>query len=633
MDARVAHAMFAAVEGSPDSVVLMLDRSACVVYANPAARSLLGWPQQGPCEVVDWNVALAPGQHELVAESVSRLLAGEEGLELDLNIRPAGVNAPRRIRVRVRRAQLTPDDELLWMCWGSVNAFREQLEEQLRLATERLEQTLDSGSILVFGHDRDLRITWVRNAASGRSAQSLLGLTDREVLDDPDEAERLMAIKRQVIASGEPVRFEQTLTFGGMKRRYDYQLFPERDLRGEVCGVVGIAFDVTDRHRAEQALVEEQERKDAFIALLAHELRAPLAPARNMLALLRNAPLTALDKEHLAVVDRQLRYMVRLIDDLLDLSRINRDQIMLQRVPFDLAQLLRRLMEPARHRESVRPLPRLEAEIPSEPVPCFGDADRIAQILANLLENARKFTPANGLITLGLHTTAQGIRVSVRDTGIGLASADLERIFERFVQVRQPTDDPNQVAPSEGLGLGLYLSKRLATMHDGELTAHSDGLGQGSLFTLTLPHVPLQASAPSAPRPEAIAPGRALRILVVDDHQDARDSLALLLQAWGYTVEAGRDGLEGLRLAQTFRPHVMIMDIAMPRMDGFELARRLRAEPLEPSPYLLALTGFSTALHQDRARNAGIDLYLVKPAEPRQLQQVLADWSRADQRL
>jgi signal transduction histidine kinase/ActR/RegA family two-component response regulator len=633
MDARVAHAMFAAVEGSPDSVVLMLDRSACVVYANPAARSLLGWPQQGPCEAVDWNVALAPGQHELVAESVSRLLAGEEGLELDLNIRPAGVNAPRRIRVRVRRAQPTPDDEPLWMCWGSVNAFREQLEEQLRLATERLEQTLDSGSILVFGHDRDLRITWVRNPASGRSAQSLLGLTDRDLLDDPKEAERLMANKRQVIESGQPVRFQQTLTFGGMRCHYDYQVFPERDVRGEVCGVLGIAFDITDRHRAEQALVEEQERKDEFIALLAHELRAPLAPARNILALLRNAPQTALEQERLALVDRQLRYMVRLIDDLLDLSRINRDQMTLQRASFDLAQLLRRLAEPARHRESVQPLPRLEVDIPSEPVPCFGDADRIAQIVANLLENARKFTPANGLIRLSLHTTAHEIRVSVRDTGIGLAPADLERIFERFVQVRPATHDANQVAPSEGLGLGLYLSKRLATMHGGELTAHSQGLGQGSLFTLTLPQALLQASAPRELRPAAIAPGHALRILVVDDHQDACDSLVLLLQAWGYTVEAGRDGLEGLSLAQTFRPHVVIMDIAMPRMDGFELARRLRAESFEPAPYLLALTGFSNALYQDRARHAGIDLYLVKPADPRQLQQVLADWSRADQRL
>ncbi|MCX7202812.1 MAG: ATP-binding protein [Burkholderiales bacterium] len=586
--------MFAAVEGSPDSVVLMLDRSASVVYANPAARSVLGLPQQGPCEAVDWNVVLAPGQHAFVAESVSRLLAGEEGLEFDLNILPAGASAPRRMRLRVRRAQPTPDDEPLWMCWGSVNAFREQLEERLRLATERLEQTLDSGSILVFGHDRDLRITWVRNPASGRSAQSLLGLTDRELLDDPDEAERLMAIKRQVIASGEPVRFEQTLTFGGMKRRYDYQLFPERDVLGEVCGVLGIAFDVTDRHRAEQALVEEQQRKDEFIALLAHELRAPLPPARNMLALLRNAPLTALEKEHLAVVDRQLRYMARLIDDLLDLSRINRDQITLQRASFDLALLLRRLVEPARHRESVRPLPRLEAEISSEPVPCFGDADRIAQILSNVLENARKFTPANGLITLSLRTTAQEIRVSVRDTGIGLAPADLERIFERFVQVRPPTDDASQVAPSDGLGLGLYLSKRLATMHGGELTAHSDGLGQGSLFTLTLPHPPLQASAPSEPRPATLAPGDALRILVVDDHQDARDSLVLLLQAWGYTVEAGRDGLEGLSLAQTFRPHVVIMDIAMPRMDGFELARRLRAEPLVDSALRCIRTGPAT---------------------------------------
>jgi signal transduction histidine kinase/ActR/RegA family two-component response regulator len=625
--------MFAAVEGSPDSVVVMIDRAARVVYANPAARSVFGWPQQGPCEAVDWSVALAPGQHELLAESVSRLRAGEEGLEFDLNILPAGTNVPRRMRVRVRRAQPTPQDEPLWMCWGSVNAFREQLEERLRLATERLEKALDSGSILVFGQDRDLRITWVRNPLSGRSAQSLLGLTDRDLLDDPEEAERLTANKRQVIESGQPVRFEQTLTFGGMKCRYDYQVFPERDAAGEVCGVLGIAFDVTDRHRAEQALMEEQERKDEFIALLAHELRAPLAPARNMLALLRNAPLTALEKEHLAVVDRQLRYMVRLIDDLLDLSRINRDQITLQRAPFDLAQLLRRLVEPARHPESVRPYPRFETDIPSDPVLYFGDADRIAQIVANLLENARKFTPAHGSVRLSLHSTVQEIRVLVGDTGTGIASADLERIFERFVQVQPLADDPNHVAPSDGLGLGLYLSKRLASMHGGALTAQSDGPGQGSLFTLTLPRPPLPATESSTARWAPDSPDRALRILVVDDHQDARDSLVLLLQAWGHTVEAGHDGIEGLRLAQTFRPHVVIMDIAMPRMDGFELARHLRAEPLEPHPYLLALTGFSSALHQDRARVQGIDQYLVKPAEPRQLQQLLADWSRSPQRL
>jgi PAS domain S-box-containing protein len=625
--------MFAAVEGSPDSVVVMIDRSARVVYANPAARILLGWPPQGPCEAVDWNAALAPGQHELLAESISRLRAGEEGLESDLNIQLAGANQPRRMRVRVRRAQPTPEDEPLWMCWGSVNAFREQLEERLRLATERLEQTLDSGSILVFGHDRDLRITWVRNPASGRSAQSLLGLTDREVLDDPEEAERLMAIKSQVIATGEPVRFEQTLTFGGMRRHYDYQLFPERDARGEVCGVLGIAFDVTDRHRAEQALMEEQERKDEFIALLAHELRAPLAPIRTVLTLLRSAAQTELNKDHLALIERQFRYMVRLIDDLLDLSRINRDQLNLQPEQFDLVKLLRRLADPARRAGSVQPSLRLTDDLPSDPVPIFGDADRIAQIILNLLENARKFTPADGSISLQLEPAEHEVRVSVRDTGIGLAPDDLERIFERFVRVGSGAGDSSPVRPSDGLGLGLYLSKRLATMHGGALTAQSDGPGQGSLFTLTLPRPPLAATESRTTQLAAAPPDHVLRILVVDDHQDARDSLVLLLQAWGHTVEAGRDGLEGLRLAQTFRPHVVIMDIAMPRMDGFELARRLRAEPLEPSPYLLALTGFSTALHQDRARNEGIDLYLVKPAEPRQLQQVLADWSRSPQRL
>lgn len=633
MESRLAHAILAAVNDSPDSVVLMLDRSERIVYANPVARDFLGLPKEGPCEHFDWSAVLAPGQHGLIAEVFSRLRTGEAGQEFDLQLLPGGSQVPRRMRVRVRLAQAKPDDEPLWLCWGSLNAFREQLEERLRQATQRLEQTLDSGAILVFGHDRDLRITWVRNPASGRSAQSVLGLTDRDLLDDPEEAQRLMAAKRQVIETGQAVRSEQALTFGGVTRHYDYQLFPERDAQGEVCGVLGIAFDVTERRQAELALVAEQQRKDEFISLLAHELRAPLAPIRNLLALMRNASEADPVKDHLSAIDRQVRYMVRLIDDLLDLSRISRDQLNLRHAEFDLAQLLRGLIDPARHANPAQSVPRLEADIPSEAVLFFGDAERIAQVIANLLENARKFTPAHGSIQLRLEASETEVRISVRDTGIGIAQGDLKRIFERFVRVRQEEDLAQTIAPSDGLGLGLYLSHRLAAMHGGALTVASEGLGKGSVFTLTLPRV----NAPHAPRKptqrSAQRPAHPMRILVVDDHQDARDSLVLLLQAWGYEAQAGRDGLDGLRVARTFCPQVVIMDIAMPHMDGFELAKHLRAEPYGPAMRLLALTGFSNVLHQERARSAGIDAYFVKPAEPRQLQQQLSQWSTDIQRL
>jgi signal transduction histidine kinase/ActR/RegA family two-component response regulator len=383
----------------------------------------------------------------------------------------------------------------------------------------------------------------------------------------------------------------------------------------DLAGRAGLAVE---NARLYADLQEEDRRKDEFLAMLAHELRNPLAPVQVAVQLLQQGSESRASQDHAhAVIARQTRHMARLVDDLLDLSRITRGKIELRREPTQLQALVRRavdlaqpLLQAKRHR--------LTVELPEQPLWIEVDPVRIEQVLANLLNNAAKYSDPEGSIRVQAHRLGGGLEVVVRDSGIGITEEMLGSIFDLFVQEKRASD-----RSQGGLGIGLTLVKQLVELHGGVVSAHSDGVGKGSEFRLRLPCAVEARDDVPVPLHPSVA--RSMRILVVDDNVDAAETLAELLESWGHTVKAVHDGVEGLEEAQRFRPDVVLLDIGLPRMDGLEVARRLRSLPGEPRTVLVALTGYGQAEDRARSREAGFDHHLTKPVDLDTLVRVLGE--------
>ncbi|HYX63117.1 MAG TPA: ATP-binding protein [Burkholderiales bacterium] len=379
------------------------------------------------------------------------------------------------------------------------------------------------------------------------------------------------------------------------------------------------AADLMERSRNQEALREADRRKDEFLATLSHELRNPLAPLRNAVQLLELAAGGDARIEPLRqMMERQVGHLVRLVDDLLEMSRISRGTLELRRSRVAVNDMVRHaletsqpLLKAARHQLSVA--------LPGEPLWVDGDPVRLAQILANLLNNAAKYTAPGGRIAVVARKREGFVEVAVRDNGPGVAPEALPRLFEMFARGGGP-DRGGQ----GGLGIGLALSRRLAEMHGGSLGAKSEGPGRGAEFMLTLPlAAPPQPGEVSPPTPAAQLPAR--RILVVDDNRDAAESLSLVLKFLGADVQVANDGRQALDAFQSYRPAVVFLDIGMPGMDGYEVARRMRAQQDGARPAIIALTGWGQQTDRQRAREAGFDHHLVKPADLGALQALLAD--------
>ncbi len=393
------------------------------------------------------------------------------------------------------------------------------------------------------------------------------------------------------------------------------------DAAGRPVGILGLAHDITDRKRAEEALKEADRRKDEFLALLAHELRNPLAPLRNGLQVLR---LASTDAEAVAqaraMMERQLGHMVRLVDDLLDISRIGRNKMELRRQRVALADVVstsietsRPLIEAAGHD--------LTVSLPPEPVFLDADLTRLAQVLSNLLTNSAKYTERGGRIWLTAERRGEEVVVSVRDTGIGIPADDLPRIFDMFSQV-----DRSIERATGGLGIGLALVKALVEMHGGTVTAESDGPGRGSNFTVRLPALGAAAEPVPADSPrERPAAGAGRRILVVDDNEDSAHSMARVLKLLGNEVRTAHDGVEAVEAAAEFGPEVILMDVGMPRLNGYEATRRIRGQPWGRSVVIIALTGWGQDGDRLLSREAGCDGHLVKPVYLPNLEKLLAE--------
>jgi len=381
-------------------------------------------------------------------------------------------------------------------------------------------------------------------------------------------------------------------------------------------GGVGVYFrDVTDRKNAEAELREAARRKDEFLATLAHELRNPLAPIANAVEVLNlSGAADGPAASSRAVIGRQVKLMARLIEDLLDASRITSGKLELRRSRVDLATVVDQALETSRPHVRGH---ELSVALPAEPVWVDADPVRLAQVFANLVHNACKFTPPGGQVRLVAERDGARVRVRVRDNGVGIKPEHMPRLFEMFSQV-----GPALERTHGGLGIGLALSRALVEMHGGTIEAASDGAGAGAEFSVTLPAFD-DAAPPGGQRPAARS-GKPRRILVVDDNEDSAATLALLLRAEGHAVEVANDGERAIAAVGSFRPNTVLLDIGLPGMSGLEVCRAIRAQAGGDAIQIAALTGWGQEEDQRRSREAGFDAHLVKPVERSALTALLA---------
>jgi PAS domain S-box-containing protein len=493
-------------------------------------------------------------------------------------------------------------------------------EENLRESEERFRTMADSSPVMIWVTDAAGRIEFVNRSYLeffAISREQAAQLEWSEIVHS-DDREYLEAFRTAV-------RDRKPLHARGRVKRYDGKWRwvssrgnPRLGPGGEVTGYVGSSADVTELIESQQALREADRRKDEFLATLAHELRNPLAPIRHGLQILRLTKVTEPETEEIyGIMDRQVTQMVRLVDDLLEISRITRGQIELRKERVELAAVIRNAIEASKtliddfdHQ--------LTISIAPEPLTVQADPVRLEQVISNLLNNAAKYTDRGGKIWITAQGESDRAVISIRDSGIGISREMMPRIFEMFTQAENSGS-----RTQGGLGIGLTLARTLVEMHGGQIEVHSEGPGKGSEFIV---YLPLHLSAErEVTRTEPWQSGQLLprRVLVVDDNRDAADSLARLLNVVGAETRAVYSGANALQILETYRPAVLLVDIGMPDIDGYELARRVRQNPKYKDLKLVALTGWGQQEDRNRSHAAGFDFHLTKPADFDTLQSML----------
>jgi PAS domain S-box-containing protein len=456
-------------------------------------------------------------------------------------------------------------------------------------------------------------------------AERLFGYTAQEAVGQPitiiipverhGEEETILSRLRR----GERIEHFETVRVAKDGREIDIMLSvsPVRDRNGRIIAAAKVAHDITALKRTEEALREADQRKDEFLAILAHELRNPLAPISNSLHILRlSGELSPAMEQIRGVMERQVNQLVRLVDDLLEASRIKHDRIELRKEHVELAGVLRSAIETSRPIINAAGH-QLAIALPAEVVLLNADPVRIAQVVSNLLNNAAKYTPDGGQIWLTAKAEAGEAIISVRDTGIGIPPAALTKVFDMYTQA-----DDSLERSQGGLGIGLTLAKHLVQLHGGRIEAASEGVGKGSEFIVRLP------LATTSPQAAATSPamGRSLtarRILIADDRRDAVFVLGKLLEEMGQEVQIVHSAAAALDVARSEPPDVLISDIAMPGMDGYELAQRVRRESAFRDVVLVALSGYGNLEDRERAKLAGFDFHLIKPVSWDALERLL----------
>jgi PAS domain S-box-containing protein len=593
-------------EENPDPV-LRIAPDLTVRYANQAARSQLR------------GLQLETGQAAPAALAEAARFASAEG---------HAVRSEITCGDRVLALNFVPAD-------GNVNVYghdvteRKRAEEALRESESRyrtLFDSIDEGFCVIevlFDDARnpiDYRFLEVNRAFERQTG--LANATGRRMRElAPSHEEHWFRIYGEIALTGEPNRFENRAEALG--RWYDVYAF--RVGYPDQRRVAILFSDITERKRDEEALrnanklLQEADRhKDEFLAMLSHELRNPLAPIRNSIYVLsRASPGGEQARRAHAVIDRQVHHMTRLVDDLLDVTRISRGKIRLQRERLELNGLILRTAED--HREDfANGGIGLDVAVAEGPVHVSGDATRLAQVIGNLLQNSAKFTPRGGRATLSVETDRRTATITVRDSGVGIAPDVLPQLFQPFVQGDRTLDRTRG-----GLGLGLALVNGLVKLHGGTVSAHSAGAGKGAAFVVRLPLAPAdEPRVPVAPPRGREAPRR---VLVIEDNHDAAESMREALQMNAHEVEVALTGSEGLAKARASRPDVILCDIGLPEMSGYEVARAMRADPELRSIPLVALSGYALPEDLEKSRDAGFDRHLAKPMEFELLEKVLTE--------
>jgi PAS domain S-box-containing protein len=494
---------------------------------------------------------------------------------------------------------------------------RKRAEEAVRTATEQLQVVTDSMTAPVTRCSRDLKYVWVSKPYAEWIGRPVDEISGRPIVDviGPAAFEQLQPHFERVL-SGEVVRYEEQVVFEGIGARWIAATYtPTLTDQGICDGWVAVVTDVTDRKRAQQSLEVANRQKDEFLAMLGHELRNPLAAIRNAVAT------ASLDGQHrdlvLAIARRQTEQLGRLVDDLLDVARITQGRITLRREPVLLKAVVERAVEATQpyfdEREHT-----LTVDVTPEDSYVDGDAARLEQVLVNLLSNACKYTNPRGQLSIAVSLVDGEAVIRVRDSGVGIAPQMLPRIFELFVQAERSLD-----RSQGGLGIGLTVAAQIVDLHGGRLEAFSEGLGKGAEFRVRLPA--LDASKVSRVVAENGEVGRTKRaqLLMVEDNFDAAEGLRLLLEVLGHHVRVAHSGVEAMNAARVNRPDLMLIDIGLPGIDGYEVARRLRREPTLQDITLVAMTGYGSAEDRSAATAAGFNYHLVKPIDLDRLEQMI----------
>jgi len=616
----VSQAATGVVQMDPEGRITLVNQKYCEMIQRSEAE-LLG------TSVLD---VTAPDSVPVTLDAVRRLRGGESGVVVDKEyLRRDGTRMPATSSVNALRG---PDGEFQGLVAIVVDTTEsKRAAEQLRASEERyrtLFESVDQGfCIFEMIFDEQERPVDYRFLEMNKMFETHTGLRDavgrtaKELIPNLDGY--WFETYGRVARTGEPVRFENEAP--AMGRWFD--VYATR-LGGPASRRVALLFsDITARKQSEEILLklakdlaEADQRKTEFLATLAHELRNPLAPIRSGLSVMRlkgdNAASVARVRE---MMERQVSHMVHLIDDLLDVARISGGKLELKKEHADLRAVLSSavetslpLIETGQHELSV--------DLPDREVPAEVDVTRIAQVVANLLNNAAKYTPAGGRIGLSLRIDGGEALIAVSDNGIGIPQESLSSVFEMFSQVGHHVE-----RSQGGLGIGLSLVRRLVEMHGGTVAAASGGPQQGSVFTVRLPLAAGTRDTPMYPEPDAAgSAGEGARILVVDDNVDAATTLAMILEACGYTTQVAHGGKEALAVAQEFRPQVAFLDIGMPGMDGYETARAMRGLAGLEEMQLVALTGWGAESDRRKSNEAGFNHHLTKPVQLDVVQELLA---------
>lgn len=515
-------------------------------------------------------------------------------------------------------------------------AFKERLAYELKRNEHLLNTIVQNTTELLYLNDCEGRVVFVNDAYSkafGVAPKDVIGKNALELYHDEKVARTIEENDRKVIHTGEALVTEEMVQMpDGSMATFLVTKSPWRDGYGNIVGVVGVSHNITDRKRVEEVLkkseekalllVEELEKadknKNQFISVLSHELRNPLAVIVASLSLLKmtNNPEQILKSNE--IVNRQVSHLTKLVDDLLDLTRINQNKIKLKKVNIELCEILKQALQDYESEYRGKRV-RLSVNLSNEPVFLSADPVRILQCVGNLLQNALKFTPEAGEVVLSLETENSEAVISVRDNGMGISRDVLEHLFIPFTQADTSLDRQN----NNGLGLGLSIAKGIAELHGGNIIAFSEGLGKGSLFTIRLPIcVQAQESQNSAVMK---IPSRIHKILLIEDNESLADVLCNMFDLMGYQAYVAYNGMEGITEAKKIRPDVIFCDIGLPGLSGYEVAKILKTDDNMKNTFLVALTGYAGESDAERARESGFEHHIAKPIDMSALEGILSE--------